>query len=135
MITKWPLSGNVEQSVDVSHWLLSGALLKSLLSVLEAFLQDKNRVRLLCTSNVEVKLIHVSNREAGLCHTSHSEAALGHTLDTFNLSPALLLGQRAQTDNTQPSRLTSPLAARVLLLFVAFLLFLPSTVDNLLTPQ
>lgn len=79
--------------------------------------------------------MHVVNREAGPGHTSHSEAVLGHTLDTFNLYPALLLGQRAQTDNTQPSRLTSPLAARVLLLFMAFLLFLPSTVDNLLIPQ
>lgn len=70
---------------------------------------DKSRVRLLCTSNVEVKLIHVLNRETGLGHTSQSEAALGHTLDT--LRPTLLLGQRAQTDNTLPNRLTSPLAA------------------------
>lgn len=100
-----------------------------------AFLLDKGRVRLLCTSNVEVKLIHVLNGEAGRGHTSHSEAGLGHTLDTFNLSPALPWGHRAQTDNTQPSRLTSPLAARVLLLFMAFLLFSLSTVDNLLTPQ
>lgn len=73
---------------------------------------------------MEVKLIHILNREAGSGHTSQSEAALGHTLDTFNLSPALLFGQRAQTDNTQSNRLTSPMAARVLLLFMAFLPFL-----------
>lgn len=39
----------------------------------------------------------------------------------------------AETNDTQPGGLTSPLAAQVLLLFVAFLLFLLSTVANLLT--
>lgn len=48
-------------------------------------------------------------------------------------TPPLLWGQRSSDrQHTQARRLTSPLAARVLLLFVAFLLFLPSTVDNLL---
>lgn len=67
-------------------------------------------------------------------HITHGGLAGPHT-GHIQSETALLLGQRAQTDNTQSSRLTSPLAARVLLLFMAFLLFLPSSVDNLLMPQ
>ena len=126
VITKWPFRGNIRVLMQCSNsW--AETLYSSLLSVLEAFRSDNSRVRLLCTSNVEVKLIHVLNGETGPGHTSQSKAT--HWPHSGQWSYG------AQTDNTAPSRLTSPLAALVLPLFMAFLLFLPSAVDNLLMPQ
>lgn len=84
---------------------------------------DKSGVRLLCTSKVKVELIHVSERKMDLGHTSQSRAGPAH------------IQARRPTGTESLAGLTSPWAARVLLLFTAFLLFLPSTVDNLLMSQ
>lgn len=60
---------------------------------------------------------------------------MGHTPNISKVRPANLLGQEAQADNTYSNKITSPLTAEVFLLFMAFLLFSPSSVDNLLMAQ
>lgn len=72
---------------------------------------------------MEVKLIHVLNRDTGPGHTSQSEAALGHTLDTFNLSLALLLGQRTQHTGKQTYITSGSSSAPSLHGFFPFLTF------------